>query len=67
MPTATARSSTPTSTNTPRDTVLVAIGPPRADPLIGLAITLIILKITWDSWRVVSTTEPGVIAHRHQH
>jgi cation diffusion facilitator family transporter len=35
---------------------LVAIGLPRADPLIGLAITLVILKITWDSWRVVSTT-----------
>jgi cation diffusion facilitator family transporter len=34
---------------------LVAIGLPRADPLIGLAITLVILKITWDSWRVVST------------
>jgi hypothetical protein len=27
--------------------------------LIGLAITAVILKITWDSWRVVSTTEPG--------
>ena len=24
-----------------------------ADPLIGLAITLVILKITWDSWRTV--------------
>ena len=40
---------------------LVAIGLPRADPLIGLAVTLVILKITWDSWRVVSTTEPGEI------
>ena len=40
---------------------LVALGLPRADPLIGLAITLVILKITWDSWRVVSTTEPGQI------
>jgi cation diffusion facilitator family transporter len=39
--------------------VLVAIGLPRADPLIGLGITLVILKITWDSWRVISTTEPG--------
>ena len=36
---------------------LVGLGLPRADPLIGLAITLVILKITWDSWRVVSTTE----------
>jgi divalent metal cation (Fe/Co/Zn/Cd) transporter len=33
---------------------LVALGLPPADPLIGLAITLVILKITWDSWRVVS-------------
>jgi divalent metal cation (Fe/Co/Zn/Cd) transporter len=40
---------------------LVALGLPRADPLIGLAITAVILKITWDSWRVVSTTEPGEI------
>jgi divalent metal cation (Fe/Co/Zn/Cd) transporter len=38
---------------------VVALGAHIADPLIGLAITLIILKITWDSWRVVSTTDPG--------
>jgi Co/Zn/Cd efflux system component len=45
---------------------LAAIGLPRADPLIGLAITLVILKITWDSWRVVSTTEPGqIVPHEH--
>lgn len=31
----------------------VAIGLPVADPLIGLAITLVILRITWDSWRTV--------------
>lgn len=24
-----------------------------ADPIIGLAITLVILKITWDSWHTV--------------
>lgn len=41
---------------------LVALGLPAADPLIGLAITLVILKVTWDSWRVVSTTEPGEMA-----
>ena len=46
---------------------LVALGLPRADPLIGLAITLVILKITSDSWRVVSTTEPGQIDLPHQH
>ena len=38
---------------------LVALGLPRADPLIGLAITLVILEITWDSWRVVSTGNGG--------
>jgi cation diffusion facilitator family transporter len=32
---------------------VVAIGVPIADPLIGLAITLVILRITWDSWRTV--------------
>jgi cation diffusion facilitator family transporter len=40
----------------------VALGVPIGDPLVGLAITLVIFKITWDSWRLVSTTEPG---HRH--
>jgi cation diffusion facilitator family transporter len=38
---------------------LVGLGLPRADPVVGLVITLVILKITWDSWRVISTTEPG--------
>jgi cation diffusion facilitator family transporter len=31
----------------------VAIGLDVADPLIGLAITLVILRITWQSWRTV--------------
>jgi cation diffusion facilitator family transporter len=31
----------------------VAPGAPVADPLIGLGITLVILKITWNSWRTV--------------
>ena len=31
----------------------VAVGIPVADPLIGLGITAVILKITWDSWRTV--------------
>ena len=38
--------------------VLVALGFPLGDPLVGLIITLVIFKITWDSWRLVSTTEP---------
>lgn len=33
--------------------IVVAFGPLIADPIIGLGITLIILKITWDSWRTV--------------
>jgi len=33
--------------------VVVAIGIPIADPLIGLAITVVILRITWASWRTV--------------
>jgi cation diffusion facilitator family transporter len=31
----------------------VAAGLTAADPLIGLAITAVILRITWDSWRTV--------------
>jgi cation diffusion facilitator family transporter len=33
--------------------VVVALGAPVADPLIGLAICLVILRITWQSWRTV--------------
>ena len=33
--------------------VVVALGAPIADPLIGLVITVVILKITWDSWHTV--------------
>jgi cation diffusion facilitator family transporter len=33
--------------------IVVALGAPIADPLIGLAITAVILKITWDSWWTV--------------
>ena len=45
--------------------VLVALGFPTGDPIIGLVITLVILKITWDSWRVVSTTDPGEMHDDH--
>lgn len=37
----------------------VWLGFERADPLVGLAITLVILRITWDSWRIVRAAEPG--------
>ncbi|MHB8532351.1 MAG: cation diffusion facilitator family transporter [Solirubrobacteraceae bacterium] len=33
--------------------LVVAIGVPVGDPLIGLAITLVILRITWQSWQTV--------------
>ena len=39
--------------------VTVAIGVKLADPVIGLIITLVILRITWQSWRTISTTDPG--------
>ena len=33
---------------------LVALGAPLADPIVGLVITLVILHVTWESWRTVS-------------
>ena len=39
---------------------LVALGAEVADPLIGLAITLVILRITWQSWQ---TIRHGLHAH----
>jgi cation diffusion facilitator family transporter len=36
----------------------VALGAPIADPIIGLVITALILRITWESWRTVR-------GHRH--
>jgi Co/Zn/Cd efflux system component len=38
---------------------VVSLGAQIGDPLIGLAITLVILRITWQSWRTVSRTDPG--------
>jgi cation diffusion facilitator family transporter len=38
---------------------VVALGFQMGDPIVGLVITLVILRITWDSWRTVSRTEPG--------
>jgi divalent metal cation (Fe/Co/Zn/Cd) transporter len=39
--------------------IVVALGAPIADPLIGLAITLVILRITWQSW--------GTVRGQHSH
>lgn len=43
--------------------VAVAFGLTVADPLIGLAITVVILRITWASWRTVRSGP----THHHQH
>jgi cation diffusion facilitator family transporter len=49
--------------------VAVAIGAPIADPIIGLVITLMILRITWESWNTVRAAsqrpdlEPTTDAH----
>lgn len=55
--------------------IVVALGLPIADPLIGLGITAVILKITWDSWRTVrghsiagDPASPRLHKHdRHKH
>jgi cation diffusion facilitator family transporter len=39
---------------------LVALGLQVADPIVGLGITLVILKITWDSWHTVRSAEIDV-------
>jgi hypothetical protein len=36
----------------------VAVGIPRADPIVGLAITVVILRITWEAWRTIRTDGP---------
>ncbi len=36
---------------------VVALGAPVADPIVGLLITLVILEITWDSWRTIRGAE----------
>jgi cation diffusion facilitator family transporter len=33
--------------------IAVALGAPVADPIIGLVITAVILRITWDSWQTI--------------
>lgn len=42
--------------------IAVAVGLQIADPLIGLAITVVIIKITWDSWWTVRGGHPD---HEH--
>lgn len=37
--------------------LVVALGARIADPIVGLVITLVILRITWQSWHTVRTAE----------
>jgi len=46
---------------------VVALGLHIADPIVGLLITLVILKITWNSWRTVSSTDPGELVELPEH
>jgi len=46
---------------------VVALGVEIADPIIGLLITAVILRITWDSWRVIRASEPGELVEAHRH
>jgi cation diffusion facilitator family transporter len=47
--------------------IVVSLGAQIGDPIIGLAITLVILRITWQSWRTVSTADPGELTALHDH
>jgi cation diffusion facilitator family transporter len=43
--------------------MVVSLGAPIADPIIGLVITLVILKIAWDSWRAIRAGSGGDHSH----
>jgi cation diffusion facilitator family transporter len=46
---------------------VVAVGLRLADPIIGLIITLVILRITWQSWHTVRAVVPGEHDHSQGH
>lgn len=46
---------------------VVAAGLRLADPIIGLVIAIVILRITWESWHIISSTEPGEMLDDHHH
>jgi cation diffusion facilitator family transporter len=48
-----ARSDAIVSAGVVLSAIVVALGAPVADPIIGLVITVLILRITWESWRTV--------------
>lgn len=39
--------------------IVVSLGARLGDPIISLILTIVILKITWESWQTVSKTDPG--------
>jgi cation diffusion facilitator family transporter len=45
--------------------IVVSLGAEIGDPIIGLAITLVILRITWQSWRTVTRSDPGEMIEPH--
>ncbi|MDX6481167.1 MAG: hypothetical protein QOG85_1677 [Gaiellaceae bacterium] len=45
---------------------VVALGLDVADPIIGLLITLVILRITWESWHTVRSADID-LEHIHEH
>ena len=47
--------------------IVVALGFPIGDPIVGLVITLVILRVTWDAWRTVRASEPGDLVELHEH
>ena len=46
--------------------LVVGIGFPRGDPIIGLLITFVIIKITWDAWHTIRASEPGDALEHHK-
>lgn len=39
--------------------VFVALGAPIADPILGLVVSAVILRVTWHSWRVLDHSQPA--------
>ncbi len=47
--------------------IVVSLGAEIGDPIIGLAIALVILRITWQSWRTVWSTDPSGMIEPREH
>jgi cation diffusion facilitator family transporter len=44
--------------------IVVSLGAEIGDPIIGLVITFVILRITWQSWRTVTRADAGEMIER---